>query len=214
MKKLFTAFAIGTLFLTAFNEAPEAEKVEAGEKKEVAVAEGDNYKIDAATSTVEWTGTKPTGYHNGTFAVSEGTFAIKDNNVASGNFTIDIAAMKSIDYANDTAMAAKLLGHLKSPDFFDVAKYPTAKFAVVSSEVVTGDSTATHRITGNLTLKDSTKSVTIPAKVSIENGTLTATANFNIDRSQWGLSYGNDASLKDKFIKPEVNLKLNLKASK
>jgi polyisoprenoid-binding protein YceI len=73
---------------------------------------------------------------------------------------------------------------------------------------------ATHTITGNLTLKGTTKSITFPAKVAVNDNVVTADANFNIDRTQWGLVYGNDQSLGDKFIRPTVNIQLHLVANK
>jgi polyisoprenoid-binding protein YceI len=72
---------------------------------------------------------------------------------------------------------------------------------------------ANYLISGNLTLKDSTKNVTFPATVIVEGNNVEAKANFNIDRTQWGMSYGNDKSLQDKFIRPEVNIQFDLKAS-
>ncbi|MBK8352856.1 MAG: YceI family protein [Saprospirales bacterium] len=67
-------------------------------------------------------------------------------------------------------------------------------------------------VSGNLTLKDSTKNVSFPAVIIVTETEVTANANFNIDRTQWGMSYGNDKSLKDKFISPEVNIAIDIKA--
>lgn len=73
---------------------------------------------------------------------------------------------------------------------------------------------ATHTVTGNLTLKDITKSITFPAKIAMAENQVTADANFNIDRTQWGIVYGNDKSLGDKMIASEVNMQLHLVANK
>ena len=115
----------------------------------------------------------------------------------------------------------KLKGHLLSPDFFDAEKFGTAKFEISSVEPYTAAAGAAsvveganYTISGNLTLKDSTKNVSFPAAVTVSETEVTAKANFNIDRTQWGMSYGNDKSLKDKFISPEVNISLNIKAIK
>ena len=101
-----------------------------------------------------------------------------------------------------------------------MAKYPTAKFEITKVEPF--DSTkeksllagATHLISGNLTLKDSTKNVSFPAKVSVADNTLTAEADFNIDRTEWGMSYKGPNNPADWVIKKEVNLKLNIKGGK
>ena len=103
---------------------------------------------------------------------------------------------------------------MKSADFLDTEKFPTAKFEITSVAPLANDSSATHTISGNLTLKDSTKNISFPAKLTVADNNLQAQANFNIDRTLWGLYYGNDKSLGDKFIRPEVNIKLNITANK
>jgi polyisoprenoid-binding protein YceI len=70
------------------------------------------------------------------------------------------------------------------------------------------------KISGNLKLKGVVKNVTFPAKVDITENAVSAVANFDIDRTLWGMNYGNDASLKDKMITPTVNMALNIQAKK
>ncbi len=205
--------------LTACNSAPEADKATTADQQTVATAtNGASYSADLSASSVSFIGTKPVGQHAGSFSLKEGSFTVKEGAIAAGNFVIDIASMAMID--KDTAGTAMLKGHLLSPDFFDAGKYGSASFEV--TKVETYDSTkirsllpgATHIISGNLKLKDSSKNVTFPANVAITESGITAVADFNIDRTQWGMAYGNDKSLKDKFIRPEVNIKLNIAAKK
>lgn len=219
MKK--TILAAGTLMFlfTACNQAPEADKAATTEKQEAAVtADGVKFAADLTASNVDFTGTKPTGQHTGTFKLQSGEATVKDGNLTAGNFVINIGSMVITD--TDTSSSSKLKGHLLSPDFFDAAKYGTATFDISSVEAYDSAKVksllagATHIISGNLKLKDSTKNISFPAKVSITENNVTAVADFNIDRSQWGLSYGNDKSLGDKFIRPEVNLKLNFTAKR
>ena len=218
MKQLLaTALAIG--ILASCNNAPKADKAEASEKQEVKTAEGNGYNIDITSSNVGWVGTKVGGSHNGSFKLKDGSLAVKDNAITGGNFTIDIAALQDNDLTGEDK--GKLEGHLKSPDFFDVAKYPTAKFEITSiapadaaslKDAVLKD--ATHIIQGNLTLKDSTKNVTFPAKVSVSDTEVSAAANFNIDRSEWGIVWDKDTNPKDWVISNMVNIKLDIKAPK
>ena len=72
---------------------------------------------------------------------------------------------------------------------------------------------ATHIVSGNLQLKDRTKNISFPVQITTGNNAVAAKANFNIDRTQWGMSYGDDQSLKDNFIRPEVNIQLDIKAA-
>ncbi len=212
MKKLIYSLAFISMMGSCQN-APEGETAKTSEKQETAApATGTTYNVDIAASTINFLGTKPIGTHNGLMHLKDGKLIVGNGTITGGSFTIDMSKMEIQD--KDTAYSYKLVGHLLSPDFFDAAKYPTSKFEITKCEVLTNDSTGTHRISGNLTMKDSTKNVTFPAKISITDAGVTATADFIIDRTQWGLHYGNDKSLKDKFIYPEVKIKFNIQAKK
>ncbi len=215
-----------TLFISAFaafaacNNAPDADKASTTDTQVVATAEGTAYGIDSST-TVTWTGAKPTGTHAGTFKVAEGALVVNGNSLTGGGFTIDVNSLNNTDLAGDAENKGKLEGHLKSEDFFDVAKYPTAKFEITAVEPYVADSSvktltagATHIIKGNLTLKDSTKNISFPANVAITGTSATATANFNIDRTQWGMNYKGPNNPQDWVINKEVNIKLALSATK
>jgi polyisoprenoid-binding protein YceI len=221
MKRSFLLFAMGAVILASCQGDPKADEAKTTDSVAVvAPTTGNVYKADLTQSNVQWTGTKPTGQHTGVMMLKEGSINAEAGNITGGEFTIDMSTMKITD--KDTSGAANLAGHLSSGDFFDVAKYPTAKFVIssvtagidsaTSKDLVMKD--ATHTITGNLTLKDQTKSVSFPAKVNVADASITADANFNIDRTQWGLVYGNDKGLGNKFIRPTVNVVLHLVANK
>lgn len=208
-------------FLAACQGAPKADEATVREAQEVKAGGGETYPADLAQSTVQFTGTKPVGQHQGVFSIKEGALMVDGQNITGGRFVIDVSTLKIVD--KDTAGTSMLAGHLSSPDFFDVQKYPTATFEITAvtagapaakegEKLMMQD--ATHSITGNLTLKDTTRSVTFPAKVQMADGQVTADANFNIDRTQWHMVYGNDKGLGDKFIRPEVNMVLHLVAKK
>jgi polyisoprenoid-binding protein YceI len=105
-----------------------------------------------------------------------------------------------------------------SADFFDSEKFPQASFEITSVAPYTpaaGESVvagANYKVSGNLKLKDQVKNVSFPAHISVADGVAKAEASFDIDRTLWGMSYGNDESLKDKFISPVVNIALSLSA--
>ncbi len=135
------------------------------------------------------------------------------------SFTIDI---KSMDLEQKGGVFdSKLRPHLMSGDFFDADKFGTAKFEITGvqpytasgsdTSVVTG---ANYTVSGNFTLKDVTKNISFPAKIDLDGNTLKAKSNFNIDRTQWQMRYGNDKTLGDKFISEKVNIELNLEAKK
>ncbi|RYD59297.1 MAG: YceI family protein [Sphingobacteriales bacterium] len=222
MKRLLLPIAACALLLASCTDAPDAEKADATDAKQVeqAAATDASYTVDAAQSTVEWVGTKPTGRHHGTFKIKEGNLMVANGNITGGKFIIDVASIKADD--QDAEGNKKLEGHLASADFFDVQKFPNGTFEITSVTPASGTANvgdtskivATHTITGNLTLKDVTKSISFPAAVTMTDNQVNADANFNIDRTQWNMNYGSDKSLGDKFIRPEVNLKIHLVATK
>ena len=217
MRKALVLFGTAIIGFTACKDAPEADKAVTTNAQEVtATTGGSTYTVDNSQSTVEWVGTKPTGHHTGTFKIKEGTVTTDGNNVTGGKFTIDVASVEPVD--QDAEGNAKLQKHLKSADFFEVEKYPTGTFEI--TQVTAGAANdalmkdATHTVTGNLMLKDQSKSVSFPAKISVSDAEVVTDANFNIDRTQWGINYQSDKSVQNKFIEHEVNIKLHVVAKK
>jgi len=217
MKRLLFV-AAGLLYgLTACQDAPKADDAEVAEANKVGMSDGMNYSVNTSESTIEWIGTKPVGKHHGTLKIKEGSLAVNDNKVQGGRFVMDVNTIQPDD--QDDKGNEKLRGHLLSEDFFEAEKYPDAVFEITSvSDGTANDGNlvmkdATHTVTGNLTLKDVTKSISFPARMQVSNNRVVADANFNIDRTKWNLNYGNDQSLGDKFIYPEVNLQLHLVAN-
>ncbi len=220
MTKIFTA-AIIAAALVACN-APDADKAKTGDATQIEEAKGTPYNVDSS-STVTWTGTKPNGSHTGTFKLTGGELTVSDSKLVGGKITIDVASLTNNDLASDPENKAKLEGHLKSPDFFDVAQYPTASFEISNVVPYVADTTnktevllkdATHTITGNLTLKNKTKSISFPAKVTVDANTAAASADFNIDRTEWDMNYKGPGNPQDWIISKTVNIKFNLTATK
>jgi polyisoprenoid-binding protein YceI len=219
-QNLLTLLAL-SLFLFACGGAPEGEKVEAGEKVETtenASSQAEAFKVNTAESKIMWTGSKVIGggQHTGTMNLQAGDIMVADGNITGGKFVVDVASLANTDLTPEDGKA-DLEGHLKSDDFFDVANHPTAVFEIAKVEAASGDSGATHTITGNFTLKGVTKSVTIPAKVAIQDGKLIAnTPPFVIDRTQWGVKYGSGVIgvVQDEAISDEVGLQLSIAAAK
>ena len=112
-------------------------------------------------------GTKPTGAHNGTIMLKEGSLNVSAGKLIGGSFVIDMPSMKNLDL--DAKGSAKIIGHLTSPDFFNIAAFPTSKFVITSVSEVEEK----LAVTGNLTIKDVTKSITIPAMLMTKEGITT-----------------------------------------
>ena len=214
MKKSILAIAL--IAITAVSCKSEKNKVTANEEvKDVKKVENviNSYKANVSESTVTWKGNKPTGSHNGVVSISNGIFDIKDSVLNSGEFVIDMNSISCLDLEAGNGKE-KLEKHLKNEDFFDVANFPTAKFVVASSETKDGK----LYVTGNLTLRGTTKSITIPATVTEKDGTATFKSDvFSIDRTDFGVTYSSkkfDAALKDKFINDLMEISFDIKAQK
>ncbi|WP_411894677.1 YceI family protein [Winogradskyella sp. A2] len=211
--KIFAVVALITFTNCGDNKAKEAETKAA---EEAAVAEVSAITFNASTenSMIEWKGFKPTGSHNGTIAISEGSVSVNNGTVESGDFTIDMGSIVVTDIPAEEEGNAKLRGHLTSDDFFDVEKFPTAKFEVTGISTVEGKT----MLSGNLTMKEKTNNISIPVTTSIEGDTMKLTSEtFTIDRSKWNVQYGSKSffdNLGDKFINDDIELKVTLVASK
>lgn len=218
MKRQIFIILISTGLFTACNTTPKGDEASTTETQQVAADSGSSFTIDNSASVIGFTGNGVGKNHPGTFKLSEGNVTVTDGIVTAGSFIISITSLGLDEPAE--MIQTKLKGHLLSADFFDAEKYSTAKFEITKVESYSGASDASvveganYVVSGNLTLKDSTKNISFPANISVNENELTAKANFNIDRTQWGMSYGNDKSLKDKFISPEVNIRLDIKAKK
>ena len=226
----FSALLGIILFIGACTDAPESDKAETTDAVNVdqAVA-GEAYTVNTNESNIEWVGTKVSGYHEGEIKLKGGQLMVSENNLVGGNFVIDMPtiAVTGPEGSNEE-MDQKLLGHLKSPDFFEIEKHPEATFEITSVAPFNGsvqDSTdarqasiseykvtdPTHTISGNLTIKGITKNVTFPAKVSVSDNSVDALAKFNVDRTQWNIVYPGQT---DDLIRNDIHFGIKVQATK
>ncbi len=211
MKKVILSLIVVASVITGC-KSDKKEKVATAEAEKVEVKVAELNNVDLSTSMITWKGYKPTGSHNGTVAMQDADLLIEDGELKAGEFTIDMNSIKVIDIPEDNEGNAKLRGHLTSADFFDVATYPTSKFVITNVEKKEGNKV---HVTGNLTIKDVTKSVTIPAMMSSENGVNTLESEtFMVDRAEFNVKYGSKSffdNLKDKFINDDMEMSFVVK---
>lgn len=222
MKQTVPALAL-LLSLAACGGA-STEQTKTEDKKEAAATTGAAYAIDTVTSAVQWRATHKGGFapRFGAIKVTNGSLNVDNGAVTGGSFDVNMNSLTT-DPASVTEAGKKstdLDGHLKSGDFFDAAKYPTAKFVITA--VAPYDSAkqksllpgATNLISGNLTLKDSTLNITFPAQIAVNGNDVTANAKFVIDRSAWGISYKTEGSPENWMISKEVEIGFSVKGTK
>jgi polyisoprenoid-binding protein YceI len=173
----------------------------------------DTYNVDTASSTVVWKGYKVTGSHTGTVKIKNGSLTWDAGKLTGGSFEIDMNSITDTDL--DGEYAAKLVGHLKSDDFFGVTKYPTAKLVI--TKAIPQDTKGNYKLVGNLTIKETTKEIKFMAAVTETSGTITASGKITIDRSEYNVKYGSGSffdGLGDKTIYDEFDLQVSLVAKK
>ena len=202
------------LFLSACGDN-SGNGTEATDAQETSEATGKTYAIDAASSSVGWYGEKLAYGHNGTVGITEGSLSVENGNITGGSFTLDMSTIKDLD-VEEAEDRGNLEGHLMGEDFFDVAKYPTAKFEVTGSTASTEEG-ATHMVQGNLTIKDVTKNIEIPVNVEMTEGGIRATSTFSINRADFNVQYGSktffDELVDDKVISDEIKYTIALVGS-
>ena len=160
--------------------------------------------VNKTASSVAWLAKKVTGEHNGTVGISAGALNIDGNKLIGGNFTIDLKTIKALDIT-DPGYNQKFIGHITSGDFFEVEKFPTATFVITK--------VAGNQVTGNLTVKGITKSITFPAEIAVKGGKVSAKANITIDRTDFNIRYGSKKffeSIGDKAIFDDFALTVSL----
>jgi polyisoprenoid-binding protein YceI len=164
-----------------------------------APAAAKTYAFSPANSKIEFTGSKVTGKHDGGFNKFVGELNVANGKLAgSGNKVV-------IDMTSTFSDAERLTGHLKSPDFFDVAKFPTATFVTTAIEP-----TATNSIvTGNLTFHGVTKQISFPAKIEVTDDAVKLDAEFFLNRFDFDIKYPGKT---DDLIRQEVVLRLKVDA--
>ncbi|MEM7181078.1 MAG: YceI family protein [Spirochaetota bacterium] len=209
MKKslLFSLIVAGFVMIQC-EKAPDADKAQVEEptNETTTAPTGEPVDLNIETSLIKWIGTKVTGKHNGIAKIKSGKVLINENKVTGGEFEIDMTTIEDKDL--DGEMKEKLEKHLKSTDFFEVQKFPTASFKISKIEPEADGSKV--KVTGNLTMRNITKSITFPATIEYgeDKKPKAAKANFNIDRQLWGIVYKGKA---DDLIRNEINLDLDLR---
>lgn len=165
-------------------------------------------KVDFAKSVVNWTGKKVTGEHHGTIAIKEGNLEEKNGKITGGKIVMDMPSIADHDLT-DAGMNAKLIGHLKSDDFFGVVTFPTSELVITKADA-NGNN---YTFTGSMTIKGITNPVTFMASSSKDGKNTIYKGTLRVDRSKYNVRYGSKSffnDLGDKVINDEFILDFNL----
>jgi polyisoprenoid-binding protein YceI len=149
-------------------------------------------EINPKKSSVEWLGKKIGGQHEGHIQIKSGSFELVNDEIIAGYFVLDMTSITNSDLEDQNANQ-KLVAHLKSNDFFGVEKYPTAVFIITKSSKA---SNGTSKVTGDITIKDKTNSISF----NVEQAGNEFTGKIDIDRTKFHIEYGSNIYFFDAMI--------------
>lgn len=187
------------------HESADAVEIEAQASKDI-------LQLNTEVSYIEWLGRKPGKDHHGKLYFESGEVRghMSQKEIQGGTFIIDITSLTNDDLSGE--MKTELEEHLKGEDFFDANKYPTSCFEIATVEANTEPNN--YKITGNLSIKEVTLSISFNATITEENGIYRAESEtIVLDRTQWGINYGSKnifKDLKDSFIEDQIEVKIHL----
>ena len=212
IKKSFLLAAFASLVLTSCTK----DKPVVNETTEVTTNNnGAVYELDTLNSRIEWKGYKilksDQTSHFGTINFESGDLTVHEGMLESGKFIVDLNSLTSVDLKDDAEQLGKLNGHLKSGDFFETNKFPTASYEITKvSKNDSGDYNTL--LDGNLTIKGITKPMQFNANVSVKDGVASiATEPKDISREAFNVKF--QMPVANGVIKDDVNLQIIIKAN-
>ena len=207
MKKLMMFLTIAGLGLSVF----------AGSPKKAAKKAADSYTVDASASTFKWHAKKVTGEHSGVASFKGGSISVQGTSLVGAEIIIDMTTIDATDLQGE--WHDKLVGHLKSDDFFSTEKNTTATIKIKSATAINGAKAGenNYNVVADLTIKGITKEVKFGAFVVVKDGQVIANAEFDIDRTLYDIKYGSASffeGIGDKAIANTFNVKVRVVAKK
>ena len=173
--------------------------------------------IDKKSSKIEWLGQKkiPGKSHRGTLKIKEAMVEFDGKmNPVGGFIIIDMTRIENTDLSGEDSK--KLISHLESDDFFDVANHKTAQFKITKFQSLKNNS---YNVRGDLTIRGKTNTESFKVKIEKSGKVMVATGQIEFDRVKYGVTYNSESSLlkkaisipKDRVIKDKIQLTLSLK---
>ncbi|PHS03540.1 MAG: hypothetical protein COA88_15670 [Kordia sp.] len=218
MKKVVISLFVLVISFTACKDS--GKKVETKEAQEVEIvkkAETVTYSTVEEGSELKWRASHlgGTGARFGKAKLKFAKVLLNNNKVTNAKFIVDLNSL-TVDNFDDAESKEQLEGHLKSADFFNIEKYPTARFELTKIEENKGDYNS--KITGNLTILETTKSISFNANIAVLDNSVTInTEDFSVNRQDWKLSYHTEGDVgvpKDYLIANAIGFTINVAVTK
>lgn len=174
-----------------------------------AVSTAQDFTANKDKTTVKWKGSKVvSGSHEGTLNLKSGKLVMENGILTGGMIVMDMGSITNSDL--DEKGQARLVGHLRSDDFFSVEKFPEASFKLSKSEM-TDDNTL--KVIGDLTIKGHTKAISFLSNVEKGEKSLIFMGTMEVDRSLFDVRFGSGKffdNLGDKAINDIFTLEFRL----
>ena len=203
---LIVLFVVALVTFACADPASDKPKATVGEAQPQASAQKpaavETLVISPENSKIEFVASKVTRSHQGSFKQFTGKIELVSSSVPDSRVSIDT------DTASVETDTPELTAHLKTPDFFDVAKYPKATFVSTKIEPNTSAGGNSYTVTGNFDLHGQSKSISFPATIEVTADKATMNAEFAINRKDFGIVYAGKA---DDLIRDAVVIKLDLR---
>lgn len=177
--------------------------------------ENGNYTFQADQSQIMWVGKKTLvadWIDEGFIKLSNGSLSVDNGNILSGGVVVDMNTITAQKTGSGGGQD-KLANHLKSADFFNVAEFGNSVFNVIS---VTKNEDK-YEVTGDITIKGKTESITFPANIYMGDGKVFVEAEIVIDRSKFDVRFGSKNFFNDlgnNVIDDNFTLKMKLVGTK
>ncbi len=216
---LLFSTALAAVFLSS--SLLSATKVDEGPVKSairLSVAKATTYTVDPEQSTISWNAKKVTGEHNGIVKLAKGQLSFEGSKLTGGTFVADMTSLRDVDKGDTSPFNERLVNHLRSEDFFGVEKYPTSTFKITSVKPIAGAKTGepNYTVSGELTIKNTTKPQTFPTTVNLVGNGVQATAKITVNRLDYDIKYRAAiiGTAADKIIDDTFALDLKIVATK
>ena len=151
------------------------------------------FAIDRDASFIRWTGRNLFNFHTGELKLGDGHVTIERGELKDAIIAVDMNSISCADLT-DSQMNATLIGHLRTTDFFEVEKHPTAEFKLTSATLLgdATDGTPNYHFSGDFTLRGKSQPIAFDASVAEkEPGVYVAQTTLDLDRTLWGSHYGS-----------------------
>ena len=184
--------------------------------------------LNAGKSNFIWSGGLKFGpkTHNGKLRLLNGNINLNEQNI-SGDVTINMLSLTNSELSGTSS--ERLVGHLRSADFFDVEKYPTAKLSIKNSKIIEklNDGRYKMLIDGDMTIKSKTNPISFEAIIDLNSEVKTAEGKLVFNRNDFNVQYRSEMHLndpktfwnkiqttrdtaKDKVINEEIEIRFNV----